>query len=100
MTRGAVRGIVATVSIAFLTAAPVSAGDNCQLGSQAYPPNVTVCSGGLSVTCINGNWQNNNGQRCDAPSGTYLGPRRPFEERNHEQVPEYYRKKYPSLRLQ
>ena len=89
--------MLAGTCLTLAAATPAAAEQTCPLGGQAYPANVIVCSGGLVATCINGNWQSNNGQRCDAPSGTYLGPRRPFEPKNQEEIPEYYRDKYPGL---
>ncbi len=76
-----------------------SGAEECRLAGQAYPPNVTVCSGGLAVTCMNGNWQNNDGQRCDGVTGSYIGARRPLKERNDEPIPEYIREQNPGLDL-
>ena len=72
----------------------------CMLDGNEYPENAVVCSGGLSLFCSNGTWQNNEGARCDTPTGTYLGPRRPLEERNPEPVPDFYKQRYPDLNLQ
>ena len=73
---------------------------NCRLEGREYPPDVVVCSGGLALYCSNGTWQNNEGQRCDAPTGEYLGPRRPLAEKNDEPIPQFYKDKYPDLGLQ
>lgn len=70
---------------------------SCTLGGQRYPENAIVCSGGLTLACSNGTWQNNNGARCDAPSGTYLTPLRPYQKYNDEPIPDYYLEKYPGL---
>lgn len=72
----------------------------CTLNGQSYPENSVVCSDGLALFCANGTWQSNQGARCNAPSGDYLGARRPFEERNAEPVPDFYKEKYPNLNLQ
>lgn len=66
----------------------VSSGDTCRLGGREYPPDVMVCSGGLAVVCQNGTWQNTDGRRCDGPTGSYIGPQRPFSEKNDEPIPE------------
>jgi len=71
----------------------------CMLDGVKYPENAVVCSGGLALFCANGTWQNNDGARCDASSGSYLGARRPLQERSAEPVPEFYKEKYPSLNL-
>lgn len=70
---------------------------SCTLGGQKYPENAVVCSGGLVLACSNGTWQNNNGARCDAPSGAYLTPQRPYQERNAEPIPDFYLQQYPWL---
>jgi len=72
----------------------------CTLDGRTYPEDATVCSNGLALFCTNGVWQNNEGQRCDAPSGAYLGALRPYQERNTEPVPDFYKEKYPGLNLQ
>ena len=72
-------------------AEPAAADGECRLNGASYPQSVTVCSNGLALTCSNGTWQDNNGQRCDQPTGTFLGPRRPFREKNTESIPEEYR---------
>jgi hypothetical protein len=73
--------------------------DGCLLGGQTYPENATACSGGLVLFCSNGTWQTVEGQRCDLPSGAYVGARRPLEDKNAEAVPDYYKEKYPQLDL-
>jgi hypothetical protein len=94
-----------TTSIALATLCAVAlpgaalAQQTCMLSGQQYPENAEVCSDGLVLACSNGTWQNNQGARCDARSGSYLGARRPFEERNAEPVPDFYKEKYPSLNL-
>lgn len=77
----------------------VAAQQACMLNGQKYPENAVVCSNGLALFCANGTWQNNEGQRCDTQSGSYLGARRPLEERNDEPIPDYYKEKYPELNL-
>lgn len=72
--------------VALLTLA--SSGDTCRLGGKEYPPDVVVCSGGLAVVCQNGTWSNNDGRRCDGPTGSYIGPQRPFSGKNDEPIPE------------
>lgn len=72
----------------------------CMLDGRKYPENASVCSNGLVLFCANGTWQNNEGARCDAQSGSYLGARRPLEEKNTEPVPDYYKERYPGLNLQ
>lgn len=79
---------------------PAGAQQTCMLDGQKYPENAVVCSNGLVLVCTNGTWQNNEGARCDAPSGSYLGARRPLEEKNAEPVPDFYKQKYPGLNLQ
>ena len=76
-----------------------AAQQTCMLNGQKYPENAVVCSNGLALFCANGSWQNNEGQRCDTQSGSYLGARRPLEGRNDEPVPDFYREKYPDLNL-
>jgi hypothetical protein len=71
----------------------------CMLDGRNYPEDATVCSGGLLLFCSNGTWQNNQGARCDDPSGAYVGPRRPFTEYNREPIPDFYKEKYPELNL-
>jgi hypothetical protein len=83
-----------------VTASAAGAQNTCMLEGVTYPENAVVCSGGLALFCANGTWQNNEGARCDATSGSYLGPRRPLQERNPEAVPDFYKEKYPSLNLQ
>ena len=78
---------------------PARAQQTCMLNGQQYPENAVTCSNGLVLVCSNGTWQNNEGARCDAQSGSYLGARRPLEERNDEPVPDYYKEKYPGLNL-
>ncbi len=92
----------AIVAAALLVATATVAGaqNTCLLDGVSYPENAVVCSGGLALFCANGTWQNNEGARCDASSGAYLGARRPLQERNAEPVPEFYKEKYPSLNLQ
>jgi hypothetical protein len=89
-------GLVLVLAVA--TAA--RAEHTCMLNGQSYPENAVVCSGGLALVCSNGAWQDSHGARCDAPTGSYLGPRRPFQERNAEPVPDFYKEKYPELNLQ
>lgn len=72
----------------------------CVLDGKAYEENVVVCVGGLVNVCSNGTWQGNDGARCDGPSGSYVGSRRPFDERNPEPVPDFYKERYPDLNLQ
>jgi hypothetical protein len=72
----------------------------CMLNGQLYPENAVVCSNGLAQYCANGTWQNNEGARCDTQSGSYLGPRRPLEEKSAEPIPDFYKEKYPGLNLQ
>jgi len=72
---------------------------DCQLDGQAYPENATVCSNGLVLHCSNGTWQNNDGAHCESRSGSYLTPLRPYKERSDEEIPEYYKEKYPNLGL-
>ncbi|HEY8517638.1 MAG TPA: hypothetical protein VIS07_19190 [Candidatus Binatia bacterium] len=83
-------------------AGPASAlaqdGSSCLLDGRRYPENAVVCSGGLVMYCSNGTWQSNDGQRCDARSGAYVSPLRPFAERNTEPIPEEYLEQYPWLR--
>lgn len=89
--------------LALVLALPSSAGAegaSCMLDGREYPENTYVCSGGLQLYCSNGTWQTVDGARCDAPSGSYLGPRRPFEEKSREPVPEFYKEKYPGLPLE
>lgn len=74
------------LALALLTL--VSSGDTCRLGGKEYPPDVVVCSGGLAVVCQNGSWTNNDGRRCDGPTGSYIGPQRPFAGKNDEPIPE------------
>lgn len=97
------RFVTTSIAIAALCAValPGRAGaqQTCLLNGQSYPENASVCSDGLAVVCFNGTWQNNDGARCDARSGSYLGARRPFEERNNEPVPDFYKEKYPNLNL-
>jgi len=88
------------VGLAVVAATAAGAQNACVLEGQKYPENAVVCSGGLSLFCTNGSWQNNEGARCDTPSGSYLGPRRPLQERNAEPVPDFYKEKYPDLNLQ
>ena len=82
-----------------LAATGADAQSECTLDGQKYPENTLVCSGGLVNYCANGTWQSSGGARCDAPTGAYLGARRPFEERNTEEVPQFYKDKYPDLKL-
>lgn len=72
----------------------VASGDTCRLGGKEYPPDVMVCSGGLVVSCQNGTWQNNDGRRCNEPTGSYVGPQRPFSGRNDEPIPEDVLRQY------
>jgi hypothetical protein len=90
----------ASLALALCAATSTAARASCMLEGREYPEDATVCSGGLALFCSNGTWQNNEGQRCDAPSGNYLGPRRPLQERNPEPVPDFYKEKYPGLNLQ
>lgn len=95
--------LVAVLAIVSLAASSSNAGaqdGGCMLDGQRYPENATVCSNGLVLFCTNGVWQNNDGARCDAPSGAYVGSRRPLTERNPEPVPDHYKEKYPGLNLQ
>ncbi len=92
------RGIGLAVLVAFGVTGSASAMD-CRLDGQVYPPDVTICSGGLAVSCVNGSWQNNDGRRCDEPTGSYVGARRPLVGTNPEPIPEYYREAYPGLKL-
>jgi hypothetical protein len=93
-----VRGNVLFVALCagVLTGSVATAAD-CRLDGRAYPPNVMICQGGLAQVCVNGNWQNNDGLRCDQPTGTLLGPRRPFSERNDESIPDEVVEQYPGL---
>jgi hypothetical protein len=77
-----------------------AAQQQCMLNGRQYPENAQVCSGGLVQFCTNGTWQNNEGARCDAQSGSYLGARRPLEEKSAEPVPKFYKDQYPGLNLQ
>lgn len=90
---------VMALGMVLATTSGARAQSGCTLEGVPYPENAVVCSAGLALFCANGTWQNNEGARCDASSGSYLGARRPLEERNAEPVPEYYREKYPSLNL-
>jgi hypothetical protein len=95
------RTLAITMSmVGFLVAATSAvAQSKCLLDGVEYPENAVVCSGGLVLFCANGTWQNNDGARCDTPSGSYLGARRPLAERNPEAVPDFYKEKYPGLNL-
>jgi hypothetical protein len=84
--------------LAVASASPAQA--RCVLDGNEYPENALVCSGGLVLFCANGSWQSNNGARCDTPTGSYVGPRRPFQEHNDEPIPDFYKEKYPELNLQ
>ena len=75
----------------------VATAADCRLDGRLYPPNVMICKGGLAQICINGNWQNNDGLRCDQPTGTLLGPRRPFASHNDEAIPEEVLERHPGL---
>jgi len=88
-----------SIALVALTATAAWAQKECLLEGREYPENAMVCSGGLVLNCSNGIWQNNDGGRCNAQSGSYVGPLRPFQERNDEQIPEYYKEKYPNLNL-
>ncbi|MDG2305495.1 MAG: hypothetical protein P8R42_12775 [Candidatus Binatia bacterium] len=89
------------ISLLYLLFVPTLAlaGEDCRRGGESYPSNVTICSGGLAVTCMNGSWQSNDGQRCDGPTGSYIGARRPLQEKNDEPIPEYIREENPGLDL-
>jgi hypothetical protein len=86
--------------LAFFVTVATSAQQPCMLDGQSYPENAVVCSAGMSLFCANGTWQNNQGARCDSPTGSYLGPRRPLQERSAEPIPDFYKEKYPQLNLQ
>jgi hypothetical protein len=75
-------GVTAGVLLAVGTAA--GAASRCVLDKREYPENSVVCSAGLALFCANGVWQNTDGARCNAPTGSYLTPRRPYEKRNDE----------------
>ena len=56
------------VCVAWLAAAPVTASaqeQTCTYGGQQYDEGVTICQAGLRQTCMNGTWQNLDGERCD-----------------------------------
>lgn len=94
--------IIAFLAALCAAAAPdlARAQQPCMLDGQKYPENAQVCSNGLVLFCANGTWQNNEGARCDQQSGSYLGARRPLEEKNTEPIPDYYKQRYPGLNLQ
>lgn len=91
---------LSALGLVLAAAAPARAQHACDLNGKSYPENSTVCSGGLALVCSNGVWQDSHGARCDAPTGSYLGARRPLEERNTEPIPDFYKEKYPELNLQ
>ena len=45
----------------------------CRRDGQAYREGARVCSSGLVLLCVNGGWQNLDGERCSKP-GAYLNP--------------------------
>ena len=92
--------VVVLASLAACVSIAVAQGGSCMLDGQRYPENASVCSNGLVLFCTNGVWQNNEGARCEAPSGSYVGPRRPLSKTNPEPVPEFYKERYPGLNLQ
>jgi hypothetical protein len=92
--------VMSMIGLVVAVAASAGAQQTCMLDGKPYPENAVVCSGGMSLFCTNGTWQNNEGARCDSTTGSYLGARRPLQDRNAEPVPDYYKKKYPELNLQ
>ncbi|MEW6272323.1 MAG: hypothetical protein AB1689_23825 [Thermodesulfobacteriota bacterium] len=100
MPRRATTALAVLLLLASVRAEPARGQSGCMLDGRHYPENAVICSGGIVTYCSNGVWQSNDGQRCDVRSGAYLSPLRPFEERNREEIPEYYREKYPELGLQ
>lgn len=97
MRRGGWIGLSCALVLILCATENARAEGSCMLNGQKYPENAVVCSGGLMLACANHTWQNNNGARCDAPSGTYLTPQRPLQERNAEPIPDFYLKQYPWL---
>lgn len=91
---------LSVLGVVLAAATGAGAQGGCLLEGVAYPENAVVCSRGLALFCANGTWQNNEGARCDTPSGSYLGARRPLQEKNPEPVPDFYKEKYPSLPLE
>jgi len=93
-------GLLAASFAGLLMASPEALGaEDCRLGDRTYPSNATVCSGGIALDCVNGNWQNNDGRRCEGETGSYIGARRPLQERNDEPIPEYIKEQNPELDL-
>ncbi|HZR81998.1 MAG TPA: hypothetical protein VFD92_12955 [Candidatus Binatia bacterium] len=91
------RLLALAVGLVLGLAARASAQQSCLLDRTSYPENAVVCSSGFVIYCSNGVWQNNNGARCDTPSGSYLTPLRPYQAQSSEPIPEYLLQKYPGL---
>lgn len=43
--------------------------NNCTWNGREYGEGTTVCQNGLLQLCMNGTWQNNDGERCQAGEG-------------------------------
>jgi hypothetical protein len=82
-----------------LLASAAAAQHPCQLEGASYPENAVVCSRGIVLNCANGIWQSNQGARCEVANGSYLTPLRPYKPKSDEPIPEFYREKYPWLKL-
>ncbi len=82
-----------------LAATEAVAQQSCQLEGARYPENAVVCSRGIVLNCANGTWQSDQGARCEASNGAYLTPLRPYQPKSGEPIPEYYKEKYPWLKL-
>ena len=42
---------------------------SCRYEGQEYPEGTSVCQAGLRQNCVNGEWQNLTGARCDSQDG-------------------------------
>lgn len=58
--------------VGWITTLAGSAGaqaNNCTWNGQEFAEGMDVCQDGLRQRCMNGTWQNNNGERCGGDEG-------------------------------
>ena len=71
-------GAVAVVTLCAGSAAAQA--NNCTWNGQEYAEGTTVCQNGLRQLCMNGEWQNNDGARCQPGEGGAAAALRRLEQ--------------------
>jgi hypothetical protein len=74
-SRSATSCLGAIAVIALFAGSAAAQANNCTWNGQEYAEGTTVCQNGLRQLCMNGTWQNNDGERCQPGEGAAAGLR-------------------------